>query len=125
MSHDSEKVLDGEEGLGGSAATLPTYTTGFVLAVILTVIPFALVGFGMLSKAGSLIAIAVAGVIQVLVHLYFFLHLDVAREHRMNTVTGVFAALILGVLVGGTVWLFYSLGFRTMPIGGMGGMGGS
>lgn len=111
MNHDVDN------GPGSSAATVPTYTTGFVLAIILTVIPFVLVGFEVLSPIGALIAIAVAAVIQIIVHLYFFLHLDVAREHRMNTMTGLFTALILGVLVGGTIWLFYSLQFRTMLMG--------
>lgn len=107
-----------EDAKGGSAATLTTYATGFILALILTIIPFAIVAFGWLPKVDALIAIAVAGVVQVLVHLYFFLHLDVAREHRANVMTGAFTVLILAVLVGGTIWLFYSLQFRTMVMGG-------
>ena len=113
MSHSHH-----EDAKGGSAATLPTYATGFTLALILTLIPFGLVAYGSLSRSETLIAIAAAGVIQVIVHLYFFLHLDVAREHRANTMTGVFTVLILTVLVGGTVWLFYSLNFRLMAGGG-------
>lgn len=107
-----------EDAKGGSAATLPTYATGFTLAIILTVIPFGIVAFGWLPRGDALIAIAAAAVVQILVHLYFFLHLDVAREHRANTMTGAFTVLILGVLVGGTIWLFYSLHFRTMVMGG-------
>jgi cytochrome o ubiquinol oxidase operon protein cyoD len=118
MSHPTEDPTAtphaAEDATGGSAATLRTYTIGFVLAVILTIIPFALVMYAGLSKGAALMAIGIAGFIQLLVHLYFFLHLDVAREHRANTMTGLFAVLILGVLVGGTVWLFYSLHARTM-----------
>lgn len=114
MSHSSPA----EDAKGGSEATLPTYATGFVLAIVLTVIPFAFVAFGVLSRTGTLIAIAVTAVVQILVHLYFFLHLDVSREHRANTMTGIFTALIMAVLVGGTIWLFYSLHYRTMVMGG-------
>lgn len=103
---------------GGSEATFTSYSIGFGLAIVLTVIPFAIVGFGWLSRTGALMAVGIAGVIQVLVHLYFFLHLDVSREHRANTMTGIFAVLIMGVLVGGTIWLFYSLHYRTMIMGG-------
>lgn len=103
---------------GGSEATVTSYSIGFGLAIVLTVIPFAIVGFGLLPRAGALIAVGIAGVIQVLVHLYFFLHLDASREHRAKTMTGIFTALIMGVLVGGTIWLFYSLHFRTMVMGG-------
>lgn len=103
---------------GGSEATLGSYTIGFILAVILTVIPFSVVGFGLLPRTGALITVAVTAVIQILVHLYFFLHLDVSKEHRANTMTGAFTALIMAVLVGGTIWLFYSLHYRTMVMGG-------
>ncbi|HET7314764.1 cytochrome o ubiquinol oxidase subunit IV [Salinisphaera sp.] len=103
---------------GGSEATLGTYSVGFILAIVLTVIPFAIVGFGWLPRTGALIAVGVAAVIQILVHLYFFLHLDVSREHRANAMTGVFTALIMAILVGGTMWLFYNLHYRTMIMGG-------
>lgn len=103
---------------GGSEATLGTYSVGFILAVVLTVIPFAVVGFGWLPRTGALITVGVTAVIQILVHLYFFLHLDVSREHRANTMTGIFTAIIMAVLVGGTIWLFYSLHYRTMVMGG-------
>lgn len=99
---------------GGSEATLTSYSIGFFLALVLTVIPFAVVGFGLLPRTGALITVGVAAVIQILVHLYFFLHLDVAREHRANTMTGLFTAIIMVILVGGTMWLFYSLHYRTM-----------
>jgi cytochrome o ubiquinol oxidase operon protein cyoD len=104
-----------DDAQGGSEATYATYTIGFVLAIILTVIPFGFVAFAGLSKVPTLSIVAVAAVIQILVHLYFFLHLDASKEHRANTMTGLFTVLILGVLVGGTIWLFFSLMERTMP----------
>lgn len=103
---------------GGSEATLSSYTIGFVLAVILTVIPFGVVGFELLPPTGALITVAASAVIQILVHLYFFLHLDVSREHLASTMSGAFTALIMALLVGGTIWLFYSLDYRTMVMGG-------
>lgn len=117
MSHEPA-----HDAQGGSEATLTSYSIGFVLAIILTIIPFAVVVFDLLGRGGALLAIGITAVIQVLVHLYFFLHLDVSREHRANTMTGIFAAIIMAVLVGGTIWLFYSLHYRTMlPMQGMGG----
>ncbi|NNC24044.1 cytochrome o ubiquinol oxidase subunit IV [Salinisphaera sp. USBA-960] len=113
MSHSPDT-----DAQGGSEATLGSYSVGFILAIILTAIPFAVVGFGLLPRPEALITVGVTAVIQILVHLYFFLHLDVSREHLANTMTGVFTALIMAVLVGGTIWLFYSLNYRTMMGGG-------
>lgn len=96
------------------APTLAGYLTGFGLALILTLIPFGLVAWGGLSIATALVVIAICAVLQVLVHLYFFLHLDMSEEQRWNTISIAFSALIMFVLVGGTVWLFYSLKFRMM-----------
>lgn len=109
MSHD---YLD--ETQGTSEATAKSYATGFILAIILTVIPFAVVMFGGVSVGTAYTIIVVTAVIQVLVHLYYFLHLDVSAQHLATTMTGLFTALIMGILCGGTIWLFYNLMERTM-----------
>lgn len=94
--------------------TLAGYLTGFGLALILTLIPFGLVAWDGLAIATTLVVIAICAVLQVLVHLIFFLHLDMSEEQRWNTISIAFSAVIMFVLVGGTIWLFYSLKFRMM-----------
>lgn len=102
-------------GHATSAAHAPTtsaYLTGFVAALVLTIVPFALVALGWFSVATTLIVVAIAGAIQVLVHLRFFLHLDMGEEQRWNTISIAFSVVVMFVLVGGTIWLFYSLHAR-------------
>jgi len=94
--------------------TLAGYLTGFGLALILTLIPFGLVAWDGLAIATTLVVVAICAVLQVLVHLIFFLHLDMSEEQRWNTISIAFSAVIMFVLVGGTIWLFYSLKFRMM-----------
>ena len=48
-----------------------TYVTGFVLAVLLTAIPFAIVAFKLLPSMPALLVIAVAAIVQIGVHLRF------------------------------------------------------
>ncbi len=55
---------------GASRGSLKTYLTGFLLALILTAIPFAMVMSGALSSAAALAGIVGAGLLQVLVHLH-------------------------------------------------------
>ncbi|WP_348761523.1 cytochrome o ubiquinol oxidase subunit IV [uncultured Salinisphaera sp.] len=113
MSHSPAHEEHHEDTrLGG--LNLKTYITGFVLSLILTVIPFGAVGFEWFGMGTTLIIVAVTAVVQILVQMYFFLHLDFSPESAWNTGSALFSLLILAVLVGGTLWLFYSLEMRTM-----------
>lgn len=88
---------------------LRTYLTGFALALVLTAIPFALVAFVALPRLPILIVIAVAAVIQILVHLRYFLHLDLTTTPRENIVAIVFAAILIFIMVGGSLWIMFDL----------------
>ncbi|HKK04688.1 MAG TPA: cytochrome o ubiquinol oxidase subunit IV [Gammaproteobacteria bacterium] len=100
-------------GLGHASAR--TYLTGFILAVILTLIPFALVMDNWLSWTATVVAIFTLAVIQILVHLHYFLHLDTSSSQRWNVMAIVFTGIIVLILVGGSVWIMFSLRYRTQP----------
>ncbi len=59
---------------------MKSYLIGFVLAVVLTVIPFWMVMSGDFSRTVNGVVIAITAVLQMLVHLVFFLHLDRSSE---------------------------------------------
>ncbi len=94
---------------------LRTYLTGFALALVLTAIPFALVAFEALPRLPLLLVIAAAAVIQILVHLRCFLHLDLTTTPRENVVALVFAALLIFIMVGGSLWIMLDLQHRMSP----------
>jgi cytochrome o ubiquinol oxidase operon protein cyoD len=94
---------------------LKSYATGFVLAVILTVIPFGLVATHALEPAATLAAIAVLALVQVAVHLRFFLHLDLRTAPRENLLALGFAALVILIMIGGSLWIMLDLHTRMMP----------
>jgi len=93
---------------------LSTYLTGFMLALILTAIPFGLVISQSLARTPTLIAIGIAAVLQVLVHLRFFLHMNLKTTPRENIVALAFAATLILVMVGGTLWIMFNLHHRMM-----------
>ena len=93
---------------------LKSYLTGFALAAILTAIPFALVATDLLSRSSALAIIAVAATAQVLVHLRYFLHLDLTSTPRENLVAIVFAAVIILMMVGFSFWIMFDLHHRMM-----------
>lgn len=91
---------------------LRSYLTGFVLALLLTIIPFALVAWGNLSSHVTLITIAVFGVVQVIVQFRYFLHIDFSRQKREDLQLILFSVLLLLIMGGGTVWIMANLAYR-------------
>jgi cytochrome o ubiquinol oxidase subunit IV len=102
------------DSIGVSRGSLKSYLTGFVLSLILTAIPFALVMSGTWSPAATLAGIFCAGLVQILVHLHYFLHLDTTSAARWNVLAMMFTLLIIALFVGGTLWIMHSLNYRMM-----------
>ena len=102
------------DSTGVSRGSLKSYLTGFILSLILTAMPFALVMSGTWSPSATLAGIFSAGVVQILVHLHYFLHLDTSSAARWNVVALIFTLLIMALFVGGTLWIMSSLNYRMM-----------
>ena len=99
-SHDSQDTSHG---------SVKSYAIGFILSVILTLIPFGLVMYPTLPKSITLMIVLAFAVIQVLVHLVYFLHLDRSEEQRENVIAFVFAGLVIVLLVGLSLWIMFSI----------------
>ena len=99
-SHDSHDSSHG---------SVKSYAIGFILSVILTLIPFGLVMYPTLPKSITLMIVLAFAVIQVLVHLVYFLHLDRSKEQRENVIAFVFAGLVILLLVGLSIWIMFSI----------------
>jgi cytochrome o ubiquinol oxidase subunit IV len=97
-----------ERSPAGHAPGLKSYLTGFALALILTAIPFGLVATAALPRLPMLIVIAVAAIIQVLVHL----RLDLTTTPRENLLAILFAAILILIMVGGSFWIMLDLHHR-------------
>jgi len=89
-----------------------TYLTGFGAALVLTVIPFAIVYWALLPAVPALAVIAVAAVAQIVVQLRFFLHIDFKRTPRENLMALFFAGFLILVMVGGSLWIMFDLHYR-------------
>ncbi|MCP4384931.1 MAG: cytochrome o ubiquinol oxidase subunit IV [Hyphomicrobiales bacterium] len=91
---------------------LQSYLIGFVLALVLTAIPFGLVYFDLLPRLATLVVIAIAAVIQVFVHLRFFLHLRLGQTPLENLLVMAFAVFLIFIMVGGSLWIMFDLNYR-------------
>jgi cytochrome o ubiquinol oxidase subunit IV len=102
------------DSTGASTGSFKSYLTGFVPSLILTAIPFALVMSGGWSSSAAIAVICIAGIVQILAHLHYFLHLDTSSEERWNVLAMIFTLLIMVLFVGGTLWIMFNLNYRMM-----------
>ena len=110
MSHSSHETSHG----GASHGSVKSYLIGFILSIILTVIPFAMVMNGTASHSTILEVVVGMAVIQVIVHLVYFLHMNTSSEERWNLVALLFTAMIIGIVVVGSLWIMYNLNINMM-----------
>jgi len=91
------------------------YLTGFIFSIVLTVIAFGLLHFHIKSghvvpphelMVPLLILLAVA---QLFIQLVFFLHLGQEEKPRWNSVAFAFAAFVVLVIVGGSLWIMNNI----------------
>lgn len=99
---------------GAAAGSLKSYITGFILSVILTTLAFGAVMSEALSHGATVVTIFSAAILQILVHLYYFLHLNSSSEARWNILAMIFTVLIMALFVGGSIWIMHNLNIRMM-----------
>jgi cytochrome o ubiquinol oxidase subunit IV len=93
---------------------LKSYTVGFALSLILTVLSFGCVMSGAVPQHLVVPGIVVFCVVQLLVQLVFFLHMGTAPEQRDNLSIGVFSLLIIAIVVVGSVWVMHNMNIHMM-----------
>ena len=107
MSHDHNSA-------GASHGNTKQYTIGFILSVILTVIPFGMVMAGGFGRGIVMAVIAITAVAQVRVQLVYFLHMNSSSEQRWNVIAFIYTVLCIAVLLVGSVWIMNYLHYNMM-----------
>lgn len=97
--------------------TFRSYVTGFLLAVILTAIPFWLVMGNVLNDTlkTSIIVMAFAAV-QIVVHMIYFLHMNTKSEGGWTFIALVFTLTLVVVTLAGSIWVMYHMDQNMMPM---------
>ncbi|EET82645.1 cytochrome o ubiquinol oxidase, subunit IV [Acinetobacter radioresistens SK82] len=107
MSHDHNSA-------GAAHGNFKQYTIGFILSVILTIIPFGMVMSGGFERGLLVTVIAITAAAQVLVQLVFFLHMNASSEQRWNVIAFIYTVLCIAILLVGSVWIMNYLHFNMM-----------
>ena len=115
-AHHADHHDDDDDRGGASHSTFKGYMTGFVLAVILTAIPFWLVIGKVLptSNITGLVILAIAAV-QIVVHMIYFLHMNTRSEGGWSLLALAFTVVLLAIMLSGSIWVMYHLNANMMP----------
>ena len=100
-----------------------SYMIGFLLSVVLTAIPFWLVMTEALAPQTTGLVITAFAVVQIIVHMIFFLHMNHKSEGGWNMLALIFTIGVVVIAVAGSVWVMYHLNVNMMPTHEMQTMG--
>ena len=108
------EVLPDHEQAGHG--TLKGYVTGFVLSVILTAIPFWLV-MGEVFSDSRITAglIMVLAVVQIVVHMVYFLHMNTKSEGGWTVLALIFTIVMVVIALTGSIWVMSHLNSNMVP----------
>jgi len=105
----SDKVVVSQHE-GGRGSVL-TYSLGFSLSLLLTLGAYWLASQQLTTGWGLIFALAALAVTQLFVQLVFFLHLGKESKPRWNLVVFAFAAMVVLILVFGSLWIMRNLDY--------------
>ncbi|MOA51481.1 Cytochrome bo(3) ubiquinol oxidase subunit 4 [compost metagenome] len=78
---------------------------------------------GALPAATTGLIITAFAVVQIVVHMIFFLHMNHKSEGGWNMLALIFTIVVVVIAVAGSVWVMYHLNVNMMPTHDMQTMG--
>ncbi|OXM16470.1 cytochrome o ubiquinol oxidase subunit IV [Paenibacillus herberti] len=100
-SHDHGHGHHEEEAHG----SIKSYTMGFILSLILTVIPMVIVFNDLMGRTGTLAVILITAVAQLFVQMWFFMHIRDEKGPRYNLMALSLGILLVITIIAGSVWI--------------------
>ena len=112
--HDEHHADHHEEE--GPHSSFSGYMLGFMASVFLTAIPFWLVMGDVFSSRNTTVLIILAfALVQILVHMVYFLHMNFQSEGGWTMLTLIFTMVLLFITLAGSLWVMYHMNVNMMP----------
>ena len=109
-------TADGHHEIEMPHASMRDYVIGFLLSVILTAVPFWLVMTMPLSPGATGAIIMGFAVVQIVVHMIFFLHMTPKAEGGWSLTSLVFTIIVVVIMLAGSLWVMHHLNTNMMPM---------
>lgn len=89
------------------------YCVGAVAASAITGVVYVVAVAGLISEAMAMVAFILAlAVVQLVVQLYFFLHISEGEKPRWRLHSLWFTAVMLAIVVVGSIWIMKNLDYN-------------
>ena len=97
--------------------TMGDYIKGFVLAVILTAIPFYLVMNNVIQdRATAVLVLGGFAAVQIVVHMVYFLHMNGKIQGGWTMLSTIFTVVFVAIAIAGTLWVMFHMNTNMMPM---------
>lgn len=118
MSAPTEHAAHGHDDhdAGQDHGGYRSYLTGFILSAVLTAAPFALVMTGALPAATTGALVVGFAVVQIVVQMIYFLHMNPRSEGGWNMLALLFTLIIVVIVISGSLWVMHHLNANMMPV---------
>ncbi|HEX7876532.1 MAG TPA: cytochrome o ubiquinol oxidase subunit IV [Sphingobium sp.] len=105
-----------EHDIAHAHGTMGSYMIGFGLSAILTAIPFWLVMTGFFANPQTTAIVIMAfAVVQIVVHMVYFLHMNTRSEGGWTMMALIFTMVLVVITLSGSTWVMYHLNHNMMP----------
>jgi cytochrome o ubiquinol oxidase operon protein cyoD len=94
---------------------LTGYVVGLSVSLVLTLASFGTAMCGLVPHRAAMGLLVLLCVAQLLAQLVFFLHLGSAPDQRANTGIFVCTALLIAIIVAGSLWVTHNANANMMP----------
>lgn len=112
MSHASSSASHDEHG--ESHGSFGSYLVGFVIAVVLTAAAFAAVMMHAMSPGVTIGVISALAVVQIFVHVIYFLHMNGSSAQAWNRICFFFAIGCCLIIVFGVLFVMHDTSMNMM-----------
>jgi cytochrome o ubiquinol oxidase operon protein cyoD len=116
-AHDQSHGHDHDHGHESSHhGSFRDYLIGFGLSVVLTAIPFWIVMDNVFRdpKVAAIVLLLFA-VVQIVVHMVYFLHMNTKSEGGWTVLALIFTAILVVIALTGSLWIMHHLDTNMMP----------
>ena len=115
-AHDIHAGHDDHHDHDDLHVTMGDYVKGFILAVILTAIPFYLVMNNVITdRSTAVLVLGLFAIVQVLVHMVYFLHMNGKIQGGWTMLSTIFTVIFLAIAISGTLWVMFHMNTNMMP----------
>ena len=106
----------GHNASGSHHGSFRDYLIGFGLSVVLTAIPFWIVMDNVFRdpKVAAIVLLLFA-VVQIVVHMVYFLHMNTKSEGGWTVLALIFTAILVVIALTGSLWIMHHLDTNMMP----------